>query len=59
MRLNAPTIFIFLISLIIAGLGVAGHIFPHIIPDVFPNQDFWLAVGGYVVLMFANLLKGL
>ncbi len=59
MRLNPPTVFVFLISLVLVGLAVVSQlgIFP--IPFKFPNQNFWLAVVGYVVLMIGNLVRGL
>jgi len=58
MRLNAPTIFIFLLSLVIAILALVPK-FGVTIPHYFPNQEYWLAILAYVVLMIGNLVKGL
>lgn len=61
MRLNPPTVFIFLISLvlvalaIISRLGIAGFV----LPEYMPHQEFWLAVFGYLILMLGNLIRGL
>lgn len=59
MRLNPPTIFIFLISLILAVAAVAGHQGLVDIPSVVTAQDFWLAVSAYVLLAIGNLVRGL
>jgi uncharacterized membrane protein YecN with MAPEG domain len=59
MRLNPPTIFIFLISLILAVAAVAGHQGLVDIPSVVAAQDFWLAVAAYVLLAIGNLVRGL
>ena len=59
MRLNPPTIFIFLLSLllVIFALVVQLHFLP--VPQFIPHQQFWLAVIGYIVLMLGNLVRGL
>jgi len=59
MRLNPPTVFIFLISLVLVVLAVVSQlgIFP--VPFKFPNQNFWLAVVAYLILMIGNLVRGL
>ncbi len=59
MRLNPPTVFIFLISLVLVVLAVISHLGIVAIPFKFPNQNFWLAVIGYVILMIGNLVRGL
>jgi len=59
MRLNPPTIFIFLISLILAVAAVASHQGLVDIPSVVAAQDFWLAVAAYVLLAIGNLVRGL
>ena len=58
MRLNAPTIFIFLISLVIALLALVPK-FGVPIPQYFPSQEYWLAILAYAVLMIGNLVRGL
>lgn len=59
MRLNPPTIFIFLISLILAVLALVSRLGIVNLPYFVPHQEFWLAIGGYFVLMIGNLVRGL
>ena len=56
MNLSAPTMPIFLISLILAILAVLGAFMP--IPLISGNA-FWVAVIAYVVLLVGNVAKGL
>ena len=59
MRLNPPTILVFLISLILAALAVATKLgFLHV-PRYLPHQEYWLAMTAYLVLMVGNLVRGL
>jgi len=55
MRLNAPTQYVFLLSLALAVLALVGHFV--LIPYVTVYQ-FWIAIAGYVVLAAACVLKG-
>ena len=55
MSLSAPTQVVFIISLILAILAIAGLFVA--IPVVTTNA-FWVAIAGYVVLMLGCLLKG-
>jgi len=59
MRLNPPTVFVFLISLVLVTVAVLSHLNIIPVPFKIPNQNFWLAVGGYIVLMIGNLVRGL
>lgn len=59
MRLNPPTVFVFLISLVLVALAIISQLGLVNIPVKFPNQSFWLAISGYVVLMIGNLVRGL
>lgn len=59
MRLNPPTIFIFLISLILAILALISQLGLVNLPYIMPNQSFWLAITGYIVLMIGNVVRGL
>lgn len=59
MRLNPPTVFIFLISLVMVGLAVISKMGFVDIPEQVPNQAFWLSIFGYIVLMLGNLVRGL
>ena len=56
MNLSAPTMPIFLISLILAILAVLGVYMS--IPFISGNA-FWVAVIAYVVLLVGNVAKGL
>lgn len=56
MNLSAPTMPVFLISLILAILALLGVFVA--IPFVTPNA-FWIAIIAYIVLMVGNLAKGL
>ncbi|MGI9406324.1 MAG: hypothetical protein ACR2O4_08130 [Hyphomicrobiaceae bacterium] len=59
MRLNPPTIFVFLISLVLVGLAVVSQLGILAIPFKFPNQNFWFAVFAWVTLAVGNLVRGL
>ena len=60
-RLNAPTILIFILSLLLAVVAIVNHLSPAVLgPYLFiPQQPFWLAIGAYVILMLGNLIRGL
>lgn len=55
MNLSAPTVPVFVVSVIIAVLAIVGT--QTAIPFVSDNS-FWVAIAAYVVLMAGNLLKG-
>ncbi len=55
-RLNAPTQLVFLISLILAVLGVLA-IFVSI--PIISGYAFWFVVAGYVLLALGCVLKGM
>jgi len=59
MRLNPPTVFIFFISLVLAVLAIISKLGYISIPGFIPHQSFWLAIGGYIILMIGNLVRGL
>lgn len=59
MRLNPPTILIFLMSFILALLALVTKLGFIPIPRYLPHQEFWLAITAYVTLMIGNLVKGL
>lgn len=56
MRLSAPTIIVFLISIVIAILGVLAGLG---IFAIIPISAFWLVTIAYVVLAVACLFKGI
>ena len=59
MRLNPPTVLIFLVSILLASLAIMTklQIFP--IPRHLPHQEFWLAIVAYFTLMVGNIVRGL
>ncbi len=59
MRLNPPTIVIFLISLVLAALALVTKMGFVPMPRYVPHQEFWLAMTAYLVLMVGNLVRGL
>jgi hypothetical protein len=59
MRLNPPTIVIFLISLTLAALAMITKLGFIPVPRYLPHQEFWLSITAYFTLMVGNLVKGL
>lgn len=59
MRLNPPTIVIFLISLTLAALAIITKLGFIPMPRYLPHQEFWLSITAYFTLMVGNLVKGL
>lgn len=55
MKLSAPTLIVFLISLIIAALGVLAALG---IFSVIPAPSVWIMTAAYAVLLAGVLLKG-
>ena len=61
MRLNPPSIFIFIVSVLLAVLALVSK-FGAIginVPRYMPHQEYWLAMVAYLVLMIGVLAKGL
>lgn len=67
MRLNPPSIFIFLISIILGLLSLIMKLgFISVlsfdameIPRYMPHQDYWLAILAWIVLLIGNVARGL
>ncbi len=59
MRLNPPSLVIFLISFVLAVLALITKLGFIPIPRYLPHQEFWLAITAYVTLMIGNLVRGL
>jgi hypothetical protein len=62
MRLNPPSVAIFLISFVLAALALVsklGDFSVLMVPRYLPHQEFWLGITAYLVLMVGNLVKGL
>jgi hypothetical protein len=58
MKLAAPTIVFFLVSLALVVMAVVGHFQPSQIPAELVGHRFWLAVGGYALLVLGMLFRG-
>jgi hypothetical protein len=59
MRLNPPSIVIFLISFVLALLALVTKLGFVPVPRYLPHQEFWLAMVAYLSLMIGNLVRGL
>lgn len=59
MRLNPPTIIIFLISFLLASVALITKLGFIPVPRYLPHQEFWLSITAYFTLMVGNLVKGL
>jgi len=59
MRLNPPSILIFLISFVLAALALVTKLGFIPVPRYLPFQEFWLAIVAYLTLMIGNLVRGL
>lgn len=59
MRLNPPTIIIFILSLILAALAIITKLGIVPIPRYLPHQEYWLAIIAYFVLMAGTVFRGL
>jgi len=56
-RLSAPTMAVWLIALIVGAVGIFNHLgVLHLRIGV---EDFWLVAGSLILLLVANLLRGL
>lgn len=61
MRLNPPSIFIFVASVLLAALALISK-FGAIginVPRYIPHQEYWLAMIAYLVLMVGVIARGL
>jgi hypothetical protein len=59
MRLNPPSIALFLVSLTLALLALITKIGIVGVPHYLPHQEFWLAITAYITLMVGSLVRGL
>jgi hypothetical protein len=61
MRLNPPSIFVFVVSVLLAALALISK-FGAIginVPRYLPHQEYWLAMVAYLVLMIGVIARGL
>ena len=56
-RLSAPTMAVWLIALVVGVTGILNHL--SVIHLRLGVEDFWLVAGSLILLLAANLLKGL
>ena len=56
-RLSAPTMAVWLISLIVGVVGILNHL--GILHLRLGIEDFWLVAASLILLLVANLLRGL
>ncbi len=56
-RLSAPTMAVWLIALVVGLTGILIHV--RAINLRLGVEDFWLVAGSLILLLVANLLKGL
>ena len=56
-RLSAPTMAVWVIALLVGGVGILNHLgVLHLRIGV---EDFWLVAGSLILLLLANLFRGL
>ena len=56
-RLSAPTRAVWLIALVVGAIGILIHM--RAIHLRLPIEDFWLVAGSLILLLLANLMRGL
>lgn len=59
MRLNPPTLLMFLIALVFALLAAVSKAGLFGMQHAIPHQDFWFAIVAYLVLMLGTLVRGI
>ena len=59
MRLNPPTLLIFLISLIFALVAMVTKLGYIAVPRYLPHQEYWFAITAYMILVVGVLFRGL
>ena len=59
MRLNPPTLLIFLISLIFALVAMVTKLGYVPVPRYLPHQEYWFAITAYMILVVGVLFRGL
>lgn len=59
MRLNAPSILTIFIAMLLGSASLAMKLGATFVPVYLPSQEYWLAIGGFLVLLVGSLVKGL
>jgi hypothetical protein len=61
MRLNPPSLAVFVISVLLAAVALISK-FGAIginVPRYIPHQEYWLAISAYLILMVGTIVRGL
>jgi len=56
-RLSAPTMAVWVIALLVGTVGILNHI--NVLNLRIGVEDFWLVAGSLILLLVANLFRGL
>jgi hypothetical protein len=56
-RLSAPTMAAWVITLVVGGIGILNHL--RVLHLKLGVEDFWLVAGSLILLLLANLMRGL
>jgi hypothetical protein len=56
-RLSAPTTVVWVITLVVGAIGILNHL--RVLHLRLGVDDFWLVAGSLILLLLANLMRGL
>jgi hypothetical protein len=56
-RLSAPTMAVWVITLVVGAIGILNHV--RVLHLRLGVDDFWLVAGSLILLLVANLMRGL
>ena len=56
-RLSAPTMAVWVITLVVGAIGILNHL--RVLHLRLGVDDFWLVAGSLILLLIANLMRGL
>lgn len=59
MRLNPPSLLVFMIALVLGVMAMVTKLGYIPIPRYVPFQEYWLAITAYLTLMVGCVVKGL
>ncbi|MGE0626306.1 MAG: hypothetical protein AB7O43_00675 [Hyphomicrobiaceae bacterium] len=59
MRLNPPSLLVFLMSIVLAVLAMVTKLDVLEMPRYLPHQEYWLAIAAYMVLLAGTVVRGL
>jgi hypothetical protein len=58
MKIGAPTLLLCLVSIAVAGLGLAVRLRPEVFDPAVVEDGFWILAAAYAILIVAVLKKG-